>query len=152
MNNMKPIKTIAGDLLLFFYVQQRKFGSIQDALEFSEEPYGAVHNNGKELASNSQLAKAILGICENSNDAYFALCYLGEKGFMNWTNNQASFIELFFNLRVTASGVDIIEGVERGKDERNQFNLTFNIKLADNINIDSLIKNQLDSLIRASLI
>jgi len=155
---MKLIKTIAGDLLLFFYVRQNKTGSIEDIIEFNNDIYrqqfvdDVSELKGKELKNDSQLSKGILEISGNSNNAYNALRYLREKGFISWKEDGTNLSELFFNLRVTASGVDIIEGIERGKNEKIQFNLFFNIKLADNINVDSLIKLQLDSLIKASLI
>ena len=55
-----------------------------------------------------------------------------------------------FNFTVTAGGVDIIEGIERGEAERNNFYLTFNIKLADKINVESLVKNELGSILGIS--
>ena len=55
-------------------------------------------------------------------------------------------------LRLTAYGVDIIEGIEKSDKEKEAFKINFNIKLAENINIESLIKAELGSLIKASLI
>lgn len=156
---MKSIKTIAGDLLLFFYARQRKTGTIEDIIEFQNDRYkeqfvgDPSELKGQELKANSQLSKGILEISEDSNNAYNALRYLKEKGFISWKKDRISGVsEVFLNLRVSASGIDIIEGIERGENEKAQFNFFFNIKLADNIKVDSLIKLQLDSLIKASLL
>lgn len=145
---MNSIKKIAGDLLIYFYVRQRKRGfSDMSIIEFgSADELGVV-------ADSSSLSKEIVKITNNSaTDAYNALRYLEEKGFVAFKEDKTNISDLFHNIRVTALGVDIIEGVERGEEERNDFHVTFNIKLAENINIESLIKNELGSLIKTSLI
>lgn len=55
------------------------------------------------------------------------------------------------NFHVMSGGIDIIEGIERGAEARKVFNVTFNFKLAENINIDSLLKNEMESLVKMSV-
>jgi len=57
-----------------------------------------------------------------------------------------------FNLKVTASGVDIIEGIERGAEEKRVFNMTFNFNITNDVTVESLLKAEFGSLIKASLI
>jgi len=49
-------------------------------------------------------------------------------------------------------GLILLKGLKGGEKEKNEFHVVFNIKLAENINIESLIKAELGSLIKASLI
>jgi hypothetical protein len=58
---------------------------------------------------------------------------------------------MIHGFRVTASGVDIIEGVERDVTAKQNFTINFNIKVADNITVESLIKNELGSIFKGSL-
>lgn len=145
---MAPIKKTAGDLLIFLYASQRKRGfSDGEIVEF-----GNVGEMGV-VTNSSNLSKGLLKAGnESAVDVYNALHYLEEKGFVSFRENHTNISDYFHNIRVTASGIDIIEGIERGEEARDRFHVTFNIKLSDNINIDSLIKNEIGSLIKTSLI
>jgi hypothetical protein len=146
---MKSIKKIAGDILIYFYYLQRKNGTpIVDILRFSNKFHGPIVIEG-----NNQFNEGILRISEESHvDAFNAINYLHEKELIECKISSDTGGDNYIMLRVSALGVDVIEGIERGERERNEFNFTFNIKLADTINVDSLIKNELDNLFKASLI
>ena len=137
---MKPIKKIAGDILIFFYYIQRKNGTpIADILRFSNNFNGPIAIEG-----NNQFNEGILKIASESHiDAYNAINYLYEKGFIECKIKSDTGGDDYIMLKVSSSGIDIIEGIERGKDEKKEFNIIFNIKIAENMNIDSLIKTQL---------
>lgn len=146
---MKTLKQIAGDLLLYFYKLQR-----QDKLEVSHvivfDNYPGENIN---LNDKSEFGKTILNLADNSSiDTYNGLKYLEEKSFINFKEDGSNAGILLHGLRITAYGLDIIEGIERGEKEKNEFHVVFNIKLAENVNIESLIKAELGSLIKASLI
>jgi len=147
---MRSVKKISGDLLLYFYAVQRKRGIANgDIIRFSHFGDGEI----TELNCDESLKKAVMKISNASlSDAFNAFSYLKEKGFIDSKWSPDSGGDNIFNLRVSAYGIDIVEGIERGPEERNQFNLTFNFKLADNIKVESLIKNELQSLVKASLI
>jgi hypothetical protein len=144
---MKPIKEIAGEILLYFYVLHRKngFGSM-DIIRFS---------GWDEITLPDQpgLSHDLLAICSGSAaDLYNALKYLNEQHLLGIRISRDSGGDSMHNFELTAGGVDIIEGIERGQVERANFFVTFNIKLADNINVESLIKNELGSIFKGSLI
>ena len=145
---MRPVKEIAGELLLYFYTQQRKngFGSMMEIIRF----------NGWDditVSDTDGLAKDLLALCKGSAaDLYGGLKYLEQNYFVDLKISRDSGGDSMHNFAVTSRGIDIIEGIERGQDERNNFYVTFNIKLADDINIESLIKNELGSMFKASVL
>lgn len=146
---MKSIKNIAGDILIYFYYLQRKNGApIIDILRFSNNFHGPIKIEGE-----NQFNKGIREISSDSDiDAFNAINYLYEKNFIECKISSDTGGDNYIMLKVSAWGIDVIEGIERGEKEKKEFNFVFNIKLADNINIDSLIKNELASLFKASLI
>jgi len=142
---MRPIKEIAGEVLLYFYSLQRKngYGSME-VLSFSG--FDEI-----TLSDQTTLAKDLLAVCKDSAaDLYNALSYLVNKHFITSKVSRSTGGDSMFNFTVSAAGVDIIEGIERGQDERNNFYVTFNIKLADEINVESLVKNELGSILGIS--
>jgi len=146
---MKPIKKIAGELLLYFYTLQRKQGiPIAEHVRFKNHWGGPISVTG-----DGSFEKTILKIGNGSDiDVFNAINYLLEKNFIDCKASTDTGGYSYIWLKVSAFGIDIIEGIERSKEAKNEFSVNFNIKLADNINIDSLIKNELGSLIKASLI
>ena len=73
-----------------------------------------------------------------------ALQYLKDKGLITFKTRgllSGNFAAYLFNL--TSRGVDMIEGVGGAGNTRDAYQNTFNIKLADNINVESLLKTEL---------
>lgn len=151
---MEPIKKIAGKILLYFYyIQRDDYASLHDfALSFQIRhlPDGVksplINNKDQEITQN------LIKISGSDNNIYNGLMYLYEKGFINMSKQPDNTCDHILNITVSSIGIDIVEGIERGEEEKREFNINFNIKLADNINIESLIKAELGSLIKASLI
>lgn len=146
---MKTIKKIAGDLLLYFYSLQRQ-NKLDPAhiISFEGHPGRDINLNDK-----SEFGENILKLAAGSPiDTYNALKYLEEKAFIDFKKTGTTSGIIIHGTSLTAYGVDIIEGIERGEEEKKEFHITFNIKLADTINIESLIRAELGSLIKASLI
>jgi len=58
------------------------------------------------------------------------------------------------DIRVETAGIDIIEGLGHSDSATKQFNTIFNFRLADNITVDSLIKNEInvESIFKASVL
>ena len=145
---MKSIKKISGDLLLYFYALQRKNAfPIMEVLGFTGI------NDKIQIEDNSELTKGILNITNDSTeDAFNALRYLEKDGFISYKEERDSGGYYFHHIELNPKGIDIVEGIERDEIGKKEFHVNFNIKLADNINIDSLIKAELGSLIKNSLI
>lgn len=143
---MKSVKSIAGEALLYFYIKQRKegFGSME-ILQFSDW-------DNITIAGQGRIAEEISKLDDSPANIYNALTYLNEKGYLSFKLSRSTGGDSVHNFRVTASGVDIIEGVERDEAAKHNFTLNFNIKLADNVTIESLIKNELGSIFKGSLI
>ncbi len=151
---MEPIKKIAGKILLYFYsIQRDDYSYLHDFIlsfqmrHFSNGEKSPVINNKEH-----KISKDLIKISGNDNNIYNALIYLYEKGFINMSRSSDNVSDHFLNISVSQGGIDIVEGIERGEKEKREFHVTFNIKLADDINIESLIKTELGSLIKASLI
>lgn len=138
---MRPIKEIAGEILLYFYTLQRRngYGSM-DVLTFGGFDEIA-------LITETDLSKSLMKICNDSAaDLYNGLNYLDQRNFMSLHQSRSTGGDSLHSFMVTSHGIDIIEGIERGQEERNNFYVTFNIKVADQINVESLLKNELGSI------
>jgi hypothetical protein len=148
IKEIKSLKKISGDVLLFLYFLQRRYGYCDDGILSFDRKMQI-----EEQLKNSKLGSKIIELTENSiPDAFGAIKYLEEKGFISFNESIDNMTYHFINIRVTAYGIDIIEGIERGEEEKKEFHINFNIKLAENINIDSLIKGEINSLLKLSLI
>ena len=163
MNNqssIKPIKTIAGEILLFFYVLHRKnpstlsnwITSFQDYhLPEESKAEGMVNNDKNEIYQN------LLNIGFNTVNIYNALCYLEGKGFITYNSSRDSHAMNIYGIGLTAYGIDVVEDIDQVNEEkRNQaqqnFEVNFNITVNNNITVESLIKNELGSLIKNSIL
>ncbi len=145
---IKSLKRISGDILLLLYFLQRQEGYCDDGILSFDRKMKVI-----EELNKSKLGNKIIELTKNSiPDAFGAIRYLEEKGFISFNESDDNMTYHFLNIRVTAYGIDIIEGIERGKEEKHEFHVTFNIKLAENINIDSLIKGEIENLFKLSLI
>jgi hypothetical protein len=140
---MKPIKKIAGNLLLYFYFTQRTDTAklLDTVLDFQMRNF----NNRKEespilVSKENPVIKGILKITDNANNLYNALMYLEDKGFIEMEYSPSRTCDKFSGFRVVSDGVDVIEGILRGKEEKQAFYTTFNIKLTDKIKLEDLLK------------
>jgi len=149
---MKNIKKIAGNILLYLYTRKRKKG-FEDDIQIQFE-----HAHGDKIVSfipknGNKLEKDLFNISDKqAPNLYNALQYLDETGFVFCKTSLSTGGTIFYNLHITAIGIDIVEGVDNTEESRNEFNMTFNINLAENINLESLIKTELDSIVKLALI
>jgi len=152
---MEPIKTIAGKILLYFYsIQRSDYAKLHDfVLKFQMRHFSDKNEKSpKVIHKDNEIVQNLLKIARDDNNVYNALKYLEDKGFIEMSKSSDNVSDNLLNFSVSSVGIDIIEGIERGKEEKREFNIIFNIKVADNINIESLIKAELGSLIKASLV
>ena len=140
---MKPIKTIAGKVLLYFYFVQRTDNAklLDTVLDFQMRNF----DNRKEespilVGKENLIKKSLLQIAGSANNLYNALKYLEDKGFIETKYSPSRTRDKFSCFRVVSGGVDVIEGILRGKKEKEEFCTVFNIKLADKIKLEDLQK------------
>ena len=141
-NRMEPIKAIAGRILLYFYsIQRDDYSCLHDLLlSFQMRHFKSSEKSPVLESKESKISENLIKIAGNDNNIYNALMYLYEKGFIDMSKDQNNVSDSLLNFSFTSRVIDIIEGVEREAEERNNFYITFNIKLADDIKIESLIK------------
>ena len=146
---LKPIKKIAGELLIYLYNRERSEAfALKSAMLRFNDALTTVSLEGKD-----EFTKVLLYAANDSSaDAYNALEYLSEQMFIEARASRDSGGVMMHGFHVTSRGVDIIEGIEQDQQLRNQFNITFNFKLAENINVDALVKNEIESLVKASVL
>jgi hypothetical protein len=143
---MKSIKTISGEVLLYFYAKQRKAGfESMEILHFSDW-------DNIKIMGHGQIAEDLPKIDKNAANTYNALAYLHDKGYLAFNDSRSTGGDSLHNFRVTAAGMDIVEGIERDAQAKDNFTINFNIKLADNVTIESLLKAELGSIFKGSLL
>lgn len=157
MNNsqFKPIKTIAGEILLYFYFLQRK--NITDlnmeifSFFFKRTPENTldgieIPGRDKTFFNNEKFAEY------TDVDIFNALIYLNDSYFVTYSESKTTAGSYIHNMKVTARGIDLIEGIERGQEEKKEFNVTFNFNIQNDITVESLLKAELGSLFKVSLL
>jgi len=85
-------------------------------------------------------------------DIFNALIYLSDSYFVTYSESKTTAGSHIHGMKVTAKGIDLIEGIERGREEKKEFNVTFNFNIQNNITVESLLKAELGSLIKVSLL
>ena len=155
-HQLTPIKKISGALLLYFYWLQRSdIGKLRSSMiSFNLRYYQ--NNNQESGVQIGDRKNSILGVNKfdvySDNDLYNALIYLIDSGLLDLNEHEETGGIHFHRLKVTSSGVDIVEGIERGEEERVEFNVTFNFNIENNVTVESLLKAELGSLFRASIL
>ena len=152
---MKPIKTIAGEILLYFYYLQRTDTiKLRDALLSFQLRHFPEDRKEKGILLEHR-TDSILNVNElinyHDSDLFNAINYLNDCCLITMNESQDSGGVHLLNLKLTALGFDLIEGIERGREERTQFNVTFNFNLENNVTVENLLKAELGSLIKASI-
>ena len=157
MNNthLKPIKTIAGEILLYFYLLQRK--NITDLnlamlhFSFKRNPNNQV--DGMEMPGRDKtILKDEKFEGYSDVDIFNALMYLSDSYLIDYKESKSTAGSHLHQLKITASGINIIEGIERGEEEKREFNVTFNFNVQNNVTLESLLKAEFGSIFKASLL
>lgn len=138
------IKETAGKVLLYFYKLQRA-----TPLTMPHRQVGFITKKEGGLALTSDkvwLTKDLLGINPAAVDILNAITFLRDKEFIQSNERVAASARIYMGAQLTDKGIDIIEGIERGREGKRDFDLTFNIKVEDNMDVDSFIKENLKML------
>ena len=102
---------------------------------------------GAALTSDKKwLVKDLLGINNTSLDLLNAFIFLHNKGFIKSKERVSTGARIYVEIQITDTGIDIVEGVERGRDGKQDFETTFNIKVDDGSDVDGLVKDNLSAL------
>lgn len=154
-NQFKPIKTIAGEILLYFYFLQRKnitdlnmeiFSFLFKRTSENTLDGVVIPDRDKTFFNNEKFSEY------TDVDIFNALTYLSDSYFITYSESKTTAGSHIHNMKVTARGIDLIEGIERGQEEKKEFNITFNFNVKNNITVESLLKAELGSIIKASLL
>jgi hypothetical protein len=138
------IKETAGKILLYFYQLQRTV-----PLTMKSRQLGFVERKNANLYVTSDkkwLTNNLLAINPVSNDIYNAYVFLIDKGFIQSSERASGDAKIFVGIQLSASGIDIVEGIEGGTDGQRDFTNTFNITLSNNARIEDVIKDNLSIL------
>jgi hypothetical protein len=142
---MITVQKMSEQLLLSFYVMQNKKGYIsKGAIAFIGPSRWRFHSG------ESEVREVLTSISDESViNLKNAFQYLKDKRLIDFQSNGLfqEHIEIY-NLSITAAGVDIIEGVDGAETDKGKYQTTFNVKLADNLNIESLLKAELGSIFK----
>lgn len=151
-NSIKPLKKIAGEILLYLYWMHRKnIPKLQNIhLNFT---MWDLNLEGIVLTKREDSIFSINEFKEyTDNDLFGALQYLNDLYLIEYTERKNTTGLKFLNFKVPAQGVQMVEGIQSSQEEKNEFNVTFNFNLENNITIESLLKAELGSLFKASLL
>ena len=142
------IKETAGKILLYFYQLQR---TVPASMTYRQLGFIDKTNGGVSLSTDKKwLTKDLLDINPQPTDVFNAYVYLIDKGYINTEGRAASGKRIFVGIRVTGSGIDIVEGIERGKEGQHDFTTVFNITVTGHTKVESLIKENLSNLLEDS--
>ena len=146
------IKETAGKLLLALYSLQIKNPivlqdmqlniAVSDRYEGGRTPPYFLHEE------EYPLPQILHQISTNDSLLYNALHYLLGKSLINFVNTdsfRANASEDYFGLHLTDLGIDVVEGVNQGDEQKKRFSSLFNITV--NNNVDSLIKAEVGNVV-----
>lgn len=148
----ESIKKISGEILLYFYAQQRKsvVGLRDHILEFSY-----VQGDGNNLRLQAR-SETILNIDKfkdyTDNDLFLAIDYLDKKGFLEFQTAQDTGGYYLHDIQLGLGGIDIVEGIERSPEEVRIFNITFNFNIENKVTVESLLKTEFGSIFKISFL
>jgi hypothetical protein len=128
-------------LLLAFYLLHKEEGDISgdDVIAFEKDGGWSVSSD------NETLLRKLLSVTEDSAlQLKNAIGYLEDKGLIRFSMSGLMNGDFdIYDLELTSTGVDIVEGVSGPQTSKVVYQNTFNVKLADNINLESLITAKL---------
>ena len=139
------IKETAGKILLYFYQLQRTV-----PLTMKNRQLGFVDrkNGGLYLTSDKKwLTNNLLDINPASADILNAITFLIDKNFIQSLERTTGEAKIYVGIQLSATGIDIVEGIEGGSDGKQAFTSTFNILVDGSANIESVIKDNLSALL-----
>lgn len=97
-------------------------------------------------ADKKWMSKDLLEINPSSTDIFNAYRFLIRKGVLQSTERATGGKRIFVGILVTDTGIDIVEGIERGRDGQREFAAMFNISAEGALSVDEFVSQHLSSL------
>lgn len=139
------IKETAGKMLLYFYQLQR---TAPTSMAYRQLGFIYKASGGVSITSDKRwLTEDLLTINPISTDVFNAYIYLLDKKFIQSKDRGTEDKRIHVGTRVTSAGIDIVEGIEGGKEGRHDFTIAFNIPADHDKSVEELIKNNLRKLL-----
>lgn len=137
------IKQTAGRILLSLYVIQ-----LDNPTELEQASVVFQSSSNIELDTDEWLENILHSINDNDAILYNAFNYLLEKGLIAKKNSKGLMSGLLLiGLHITASGIDIIEGIEQGEEPQKIVKSLFNFNFSSKVTIDSLVKAEVGNIV-----
>ena len=139
------IKETAGKILLYFYQLQRTV-----PLTMKDRQLGFIDRKTAGLYVTSDkkwLTNNLLDINPVATDVLNAFTFLIDKGFLQTRERATAEAKIYVGIQLTSTGIDVVEGIEGGPEGKQEFAATFNIPVESGANIESVIHDNLRTLL-----
>jgi len=139
------IKETAGKILLYFYQLQR---TVPLTMKYRQLGFVDRKTGGMYLTSDKKwLTNNLLDINPVSTDVLNAFTFLIDKGFIQSLERTTGEATIYVGIQLSATGIDVVEGIEGGAEGKQTFTSTFNIQVDSSATIESVIKDNLSALL-----
>lgn len=139
------IKETAGKILLYLYQLQRTVPA-----EMRTRQLGFIDRKDGRMGLTSDkkwFAKDLMDINNTIPDVLNAFGFLLDKNLIQSNEKVSNGARIYVGVRVTAAGIDMIEGVEYNQKGRDAFGAAFNMKVSDGTTIEKLVRDHLGRLL-----
>lgn len=138
------IKETAGKILLYFYQLQR---TVPLSMQNRQLGFISKKDGGVSLTSDKKwLTDNLLAINPKSADILNAFMFLRDKGYIASKERASGEARVYVGVQILGTGIDIVEGIERGDDGKHEFNVAFNIAVKSGVDVERLISDNLSML------
>ena len=138
------IKETSGKILLYFYQLQR---TVPLTMRYRQLGFINKKTGGIGMTSDKKwLTSNLQGINSNSTDILNGFTFLVEKGFVLTRERATNEATIYVGIQLTSAGIDMVEGIERGPDGKEEFTRMFNIQVSDSMDVEQLISENLSML------
>lgn len=140
------IKETAGKMLLYLYQLQR---TVPSSMQYRQLGFIDKTDGKVGITSDKKwLTRDLLDISSQSSDVFNGFVFLIDKGFIRSRERTTSGARVYVGIHLTADGIDVVEGVEHGTAGKEIFSRTFNIPVGDSMNVESLMHDNVGSLLK----
>ena len=140
------IKETAGKMLLYLYQLQR---TVPSSMQYRQLGFIDKADGKVGITSDKKwLTRDLLDISPQSSDVFNGFVFLIDKGFIRSRERSTSGARIYVGLHLTATGIDVIEGVEHGTTGKDVFASTFNIPVDESMNVETLIQDNVGALLK----
>jgi hypothetical protein len=139
------IKETAGKILLYFYQLQR---TVPLTMKYRQLGFVDRKTGGLYVTSDKKwLTNNLLDINPVSTDVLNAFTFLIDKGFIQTRERATGEAKIYVGIQLTSGGIDVVEGIEGGPEGKQEFASTFNIPVDGSATIETVIGDNLSTLL-----